>query len=82
MKSGIHPTSLRKVLFYDVSSDSNFVVLSTVKTHEKGTFEGVDYDKMTVEISSQSHPFYTGETKLMDAAGRGDKFKTRASKAK
>jgi large subunit ribosomal protein L31 len=82
MKSDIHPKNLRSVLFHDVSSDTRYVVLSTVKTTEKEVFDGVEYDKLTVEISSASHPFYTGETKLMDAAGRADKFKTRAGAAK
>jgi large subunit ribosomal protein L31 len=82
MKSAIHPKNLRPVLFHDVSSTTDYVVLSTVRTTERGTHDGVEYDKMTVEISSASHPFYTGETKLMDTAGRVDKFKTRAAKAK
>lgn len=81
MKQGIHHKNHRPVLFHDTSSDSYFVTSSTVETTQKGTFEGVEYDMLEVEISSASHPFYTGEQKIMDTAGRVDKFKQRAAKA-
>lgn len=82
MKPGIHHKNHRPVLFHDTSADSYFLTSSTIHTTLKGTFEGAEYDMYQVEISSASHPFYTGEQKLMDAAGRADKFKARTAKAR
>jgi large subunit ribosomal protein L31 len=81
MKTGIHPKNYRPVLFHDTSADAYFLVGSTLSSTLKGTFEGKEYDMIQVEISSASHPFYTGEQKIMDSAGRVDKFKARAAKA-
>lgn len=82
MKKDIHPTNFREVLFVDNSSDAQFLVGSTVKTTEKGTYKGKEYDVFRVEISSASHPFYTGNEKVIDTAGRVDRFKKRAAAAK
>jgi len=81
MKTGIHHKSHRPVIFHDTSSDVQFLTSSTIHTTLKGTLNGIEYDLYQVEISSASHPFYTGEQKLMDAAGRADKFKARTAKA-
>lgn len=82
MKKDIHPTNFRPVIFFDNSSDTQFLIGSTVKTTEKGTYNGKEYDVYRVEISSASHPFYTGNEKVIDTAGRVDRFKKRAAAAK
>lgn len=86
MKKDTHPTNYRDVVFEDNSSGAQFLVGSTVKTTEKTKFEGKEYDLYRVEISSASHPFYTGNEKVIDTAGRVDRFKKRreaaATKAK
>ncbi len=82
MKSGIHPKNYRPVIFQDAQSGAQFLISSTVQTEEKGTFEGKEYDLYRVEISSDTHPFYTGKETVLDTAGRVDKFKKRAEAAK
>ncbi len=82
MKKDIHPTTFRPVIFVDNSSDAQFLIGSTVKTSEKGSYKGKEYDLYRVEISSASHPFYTGNEKVIDTAGRVDRFKKRAAAAK
>ncbi len=83
MKKDIHPKNFREVIFVDNSSEAQFLIGSTVKTTEKGEFKGKEYDLYRVEISSASHPFYTGNEKVIDTAGRVDRFnKRRASAAK
>jgi large subunit ribosomal protein L31 len=82
MKKDIHPASYRTVLWEDMASGQSFLIGSTIRTTEKGTFEGTEYDKYTVEISSASHPFYTGEDRTLDKTGRVERFKQRAAKAK
>ena len=82
MKKDIHPTNFRPVVFIDNSSDTQFLISSTVKTTEKTTYKGKEYDVYRVEISSASHPFYTGNEKVIDTAGRVDRFKKRALAAK
>ncbi len=82
MKKDIHPTNFRPVIFIDNSSDAQFLIGSTVKTSEKGTYKGKEYDVYRVEISSASHPFYTGNEKVIDTAGRVDRFKKRVAAAK
>lgn len=83
MKKDIHPDNFRPVIFFDNSSDAQFLISSTVKTTEKGTYKGKEYDLYRVEISSASHPFYTGMEKVIDTAGRVDRFnKRRAASAK
>lgn len=82
MKKDIHPADYRTVLFEDIASGAQFLIGSTIRTTETGTFEGTEYPKMTVEISSKSHPFYTGEDRTLDKTGRVEKFKQRAAAAK
>ncbi|MDO8575229.1 MAG: type B 50S ribosomal protein L31 [bacterium] len=81
MKKDIHPKEYRPVIFHDNSNGAKFLISSTIKTKETAKWEdGKEYPVAFIEISSASHPFYTGNEKVMDAAGRVEKFKTRASK--
>ena len=73
MKKGIHP-NYRDVVFKDVSSDFEVLTKSTIKTNETTTFEGKEYPLYKVDISSSSHPFYTGTLRVMDTEGRVDRF--------
>jgi large subunit ribosomal protein L31 len=73
MKEGIHP-NYREVLFIDMSNDFKFVTRSTINTRETAEFEGKTYPLAKIEVSSESHPFYTGQQKIMDTAGRVEKF--------
>ena len=77
MKKGIHPDNYRPVVFKDMS----FLSRSTAKTNDTVEFEGETYPVVKIEISSTSHPFYTGKSKLVDTAGRVDKFMSRYGKA-
>ncbi len=74
MKDGIHP-NYREVLFHDLSCDFKFVTRSTLQTRETMNFEGKDYPLVKIEVSSESHPFYTGKHKIVDTAGRVEKFR-------
>jgi large subunit ribosomal protein L31 len=77
MKKDIHP-NYRDVVFWDLSSDFKFITRSTIETSENITWEdGNTYPVYKVEVSSQSHPFYTGKNVLVDTAGRVDKFRKR-----
>jgi len=80
MKKDIHPAGYRPVVFHDSASGAKFLIGSTINSTETVTFEGKEYPKATVEISSKSHPFYTGEDRTLDKAGRVERFKARASK--
>lgn len=83
MKKDLHPTDYRTVLFEDSTSGKSFLIGSTIKTTKTGKGpDGKDYPVFQVEISSASHPFYTGTSKTIDTAGRVEKFKNRASAAK
>ena len=82
MKKDIHPDNFREVVFHDNSSGAEFLIASTVKTSETTKFEGKEYPLFRVEISSASHPFYTGNEKVIDTAGRVDRFKRRVASAK
>lgn len=76
MKKGIHPENYRQVVFEDTSAGTRFLTRSTVETDRTTTWEdGEEYPLYRVAISSYSHPFYTGEQKLVDTEGRIDKFK-------
>ena len=77
MKKGIHPESYRPVAFKDMSNEEVFISRSTIATKETIDMDGVTYPFVKLEISSSSHPFYTGKTKLVDTAGRVDKFMSR-----
>lgn len=80
MKAGIHP-EYKEVVFQDVSSDFAFLTRSTVETKETIKWEdGNEYPLVKVEISSASHPFYTGKHKVLDSGGRVDRFKKRYAK--
>ena len=81
MKQDIHKDIARPVLFVDAGTGDKFLIESTVNTTETDTFEGSEYPVYKVEISSASHPFYTGNEKVMDTAGRVDKFKRRMAAA-
>ncbi len=74
MKKDTHPSNFRLVAFKDMSTDDIVLTKSTVKTNETVEVEGVEYPLYKVEISSASHPFYTGKMKFVDTAGRVDKF--------
>ena len=78
MKKDIHPKEYRTVLFEDISSGEQFLIGSTIKTTETATIKGTEYPKIKVEISSASHPYYTGTENILDSAGRVEKFKLRA----
>ena len=80
MKKGIHPESYRLVCFKDMSNEHTFLTRSTAASKETIEIEGVSYPLLKVEISNTSHPFYTGKMKLVDTAGRVDKFMTRYQK--
>ena len=81
MKKDIHPKDYRLVVFKDMSNDYAFLSKSTVKTKETIVWEdGLEYPLIKIEISHTSHPFYTGKMKLVDTAGRVDKFKSRYQK--
>jgi len=82
MKKGIHPEDYRMVAFKDMSNEDVFLTRSTVNTKETLDVDGVEYPLVKLEISRTSHPFYTGKTKLIDTAGRIDKFKTKYAKFK
>ena len=82
MKADIHPANYRPVIFHDNSSGERFLIGSTIKTTETDTWsDGNTYPLARVDVSSASHPFYTGQEKVMDTAGRVERFKARASKA-
>ena len=77
MKKGLHPENYRLVAFKDMSNNDIFLTKSTVETKDTIKVDGVDYPLVKLEISRTSHPYYTGKTKLVDTAGRIDKFKNR-----
>lgn len=77
MKKGIHPQGYRVVAFKDMSNETVFLCRSAVQTKETLEVNGETYPLYKVEISNTSHPFYTGKQKLVDTAGRVDKFMTR-----
>ena len=80
MKQGIHPETYRLVAFKDMSNDEVFITRSCANTKETIVIDGVEYPVIKLEISNTSHPFYTGKMKLVDTAGRVDKFYQRYAK--
>ena len=77
MKKDLHPAEYRPVVFKDMSNGDMFVSRSTIATKETIEYEGETLPLVKLEISSTSHPFYTGKSKLVDTAGRVDKFMSR-----
>ena len=77
MKKGIHPENYRLVAFKDMSNNDVFITKSAVETKDTISVDGAEYPLVKLEISRTSHPYYTGKTKLVDTAGRIDKFKSR-----
>lgn len=82
MKKDLHPSDYRPVVFQDLNDNSTVIVRSTAPAEETITLEGVEYPLIKVHISSSSHPFFTGEERIVDVEGRVDKFKARAAAAK
>ncbi len=80
MKKEIHPSNYRLVVFKDMSNDDIFITKSTVEAKDTIEVEGVEYPLVKLEISRTSHPYYTGKAKLIDTAGRIDKFKSKYAK--
>ena len=77
MKQDIHPKAYRLVVFKDMSNNTTFITRSTAASRENITIDGVEYPLIKLEISSTSHPYFTGKMKLVDTAGRVDKFMNR-----
>ena len=77
MKSNTHPENYRLVAFKDMSNNDIFLTKSTVETKETTKIDGVEYPLFKLEISRTSHPYYTGKSKLVDTAGRVDKFRSK-----
>ena len=82
MKSGIHPENYRLVAFKDMSNDDVFITKSTANSKETIDVDGIEYPLIKLEIARTSHPYYTGKAKLVDTAGRIDKFKNKYAKFK
>lgn len=82
MKKDLHPENYRPVVFQDLNNNTTFLTKSTVATDETIKLDGVEYPLVKVHISSSSHPFFTGQEKLVDIEGRVDKFKARQEAAK
>ena len=80
MKQGIHPDNYRLVAFTDMSNGDTFITRSAANTKDSVEIDGVTYPQIKLEISSSSHPFYTGNMKIVDTAGRVDKFMNRYQK--
>jgi large subunit ribosomal protein L31 len=81
MKKDIHAQNYRPVVFQDISEGKMFLMKSTAVTDDTITFEGSEYPLVKIHISSASHPFFTGQEKLLDVEGRVDKFKARTKAA-
>lgn len=82
MKKGIHPDNYRTVVFKDMSNNEVVMTKSCADTRDTIEIDGAEYPLIKMEISATSHPFYTGKMKLIDTAGRVDKFRNRYSKFK
>ena len=80
MKKGIHPEDYRMVAFKDLSNDFTFLTRSCAPTKDTIEIEGQEYPLVKLEISSASHPFFTGKMKFVDTAGRIDKFNKKFAK--
>jgi len=83
MKKDIHPKNYRFVVFKDFSCDYSFLTRSTVETNDTIEWEdGKEYPLVKLEISNESHPFYTGKMKFVDTAGRIEKFQKKYARHK
>ncbi len=81
MKKGIHPTSYRLCVFKDMSNEDMFLTKSCAQTKDTVVYtDGKEYPLIKLEISNTSHPFFTGKIKLVDTAGRVDKFMNKYKK--
>ncbi|MCM5569802.1 type B 50S ribosomal protein L31 [Burkholderiaceae bacterium FT117] len=80
MKEGIHP-DYREVVFQDMASDFRFITRSTVNTREKITIDGKEYPLFKLDVSSESHPFYTGAQQRVSEAGRVEKFRQKFARS-
>jgi large subunit ribosomal protein L31 len=81
MKKDIHPKNYRLVVFQDLNNNQTYLTKSTVATEETITLDGATYPLVKVHITGSSHPFYTGEERVLDIEGRVDKFKARSEAA-
>ncbi len=81
MRKEIHPNNYRAVVFQDLNNGTTYLTRSTVATEETITIDGTEYPLVKVHITSSSHPFFTGEERIVDIEGRVDKFKARAKAA-
>ncbi len=82
MKKDIHPQPYRPVIFHDVTSGERFLISSCIETSDTDKWEDEkEYPKVTIEVSSASHPVYTGKEVVVDTAGRVEKFRKRAEAA-
>ena len=81
MKKDLHPANYRLVVFQDLNNQQTYLTRSTVATEDKITVDGTEYPLVKVHISASSHPFFTGEERVLDIEGRVDKFKARATAA-
>jgi large subunit ribosomal protein L31 len=79
MKKDLHPSTYRPVVFQDLNDNTTYLTRSTAETAETIVLDGVTYPLVKVHISGSSHPFYTGEERILDIEGRVDKFKARAA---
>ena len=80
MKKNIHPENYRSVVFKDLSNDEIFIAKSAINAKEEIEVDGITYPLIKLEITSSSHPFYTGKQKLVDTAGRVEKYMNRYGK--
>ncbi len=74
MKKDIHP-DFRPVVFKDIASDFEYLTMSTIKTKETTNYDGQEYPMVKFEVSSASHPFYTGKHRIVDTEGRAERFR-------
>ncbi len=81
MKKDLHPKGYRQVVFQDLNNNHTYLTRSTVATDDVITLDGVEYPLVKVHITGSSHPFFTGEERVLDIEGRVDKFKARAEAA-
>jgi large subunit ribosomal protein L31 len=81
MKKGIHPES-RPVCFIDISTGKRFLTVSTIRSKKKEVIDGVEYDVIIKDVTSDSHPAYTGEKRFVDVAGRVEKFNSKFKRSR